>query len=498
MPSLPFQTPGTTSIDPFTHIVQPKQKSVADFTIHRVYPHTPTLLGNREWLPLQPTDLSIYPTVNSYTFPGRLDEKKLRSSLSKTLQRFPPYSGSVQAHPKDRSLQIKLDNSSVQLTIGETDEPGPFAAGWKGEEHPDYFDDLPRGSIHITTGPGTPLFKAKATTWRKTGQTHLFVSQSYALGDGFAMIQFMKCWSEFYQGKDSLITPTFEKYSLPPPQLPARVNNIKDIESLSFMLADFPEDFHRKRWRNLEIETERVEYCFDGIFVRRVWDCIQRQSGEAKIALHDAFSGYLISVLQSILVEPVSYLQQLITLRGRTFSYNGKPFTIPKTSMGNAYIIWGCDLGQACRKTHPLRVAQLLKASRNELRDENKLGRSYMWYNAFYERSISRNQQFIEVGYPDTIGINWLVNAGLNDPHFGYEKQQGHIEYESLENFIQIWRANATKQADGSWSQDPDGLQIVLRLKTQVAAKFRQRMEEHRKKFVDEGGPNLRAAPAMY
>lgn len=145
--------------------------------------------------------------------------------------------------------------------------------------------------------------------------------------------------------------------------------------------------------------------------------------------------------------------------------------------------------------------------SRRALSDADKLGRIYALYNAFCEKAVYRDRILFDSGYPDAITINWLVKCvlclansvflaicfphwqnfsadtleyhrlGLTDAHFGFPLQSGHIEWESLVNFIQVWKANPVKQADGTWRSDPEGLQIVLRLKTRYVDKFRAQLQ---------------------
>lgn len=55
---------------------------------------------------------------------------------------------------------------------------------------------------------------------------------------------------------------------------------------------------------------------------------------------------------------------------------------------------------------------------------------------------------------------------------------------QSLENFCQVWKANATKQPDGSWRADPNGLQILLRLRKGVGQQFKQKLEADRRTLL--------------
>lgn len=65
----------------------------------------------------------------------------------------------------------------------------------------------------------------------------------------------------------------------------------------------------------------------------------------------------------------------------------------------------------------------------------------------------------------------------MTEAHFGYPEQAGHIEWESLENFVQVWKANPARNAEGLWTYDPNGFQVLLRLRHKYVAKFKARLE---------------------
>jgi hypothetical protein len=87
------------------------------------------------------------------------------------------------------------------------------------------------------------------------------VSQSYCLGDAFSATSFMHCWSNFYQGKVPPVKPTFEKYFLPTTRVPA-VAAHPDLDVISWMAADFDEDYHCTRIHKMEQETDRIDLTF--------------------------------------------------------------------------------------------------------------------------------------------------------------------------------------------------------------------------------------------
>lgn len=186
-----------------------------------------------------------------------------------------------------------------------------------------------RGTVTQNADANVPLFQAKVTTWAETGQTTIMVSQSYCLGklsarltrlyanvlvsgDGFAMIYFMHCWSNLYQGKQAPLIPTFEKYFLPPPLVQPSATHASDLEHISWMAADYDEEYYVNRMQQMENDTERLDATFGGDFVDRVWNSIKRDANSAHLSRSDAFAAYLLSVLQSVLDEPVKYAHQLV------------------------------------------------------------------------------------------------------------------------------------------------------------------------------------------
>jgi len=65
-----------------------------------------------------------------------LDPERLKTALAKTLQLFPMNAGAIAKHPEKKTWHIKLLNRPVELSVGTSDDPGPFAANWAGERHP--------------------------------------------------------------------------------------------------------------------------------------------------------------------------------------------------------------------------------------------------------------------------------------------------------------------------------------------------------------------------
>lgn len=164
----------------------------------------------------------------------------------------------------------------------------------------------------------------------------------------------MKFWSQFYQGQQPSFIPSFEKYHLPCARIRPKSSHAADLAPISFMIADFSEDSWEEHDWYVDEHTERIDYTCDGKFVEAVWAMVQEQASGSKVGRSDAFSGYLVSVVQALVDKPVEHLHQLIALRGRTFQYNEDDYHLPVTTTGNAYMINSCELDDASRQNSPL------------------------------------------------------------------------------------------------------------------------------------------------
>jgi hypothetical protein len=80
------------------------------------------------------------------------------------------------------------------------------------------------------------------------------------------------------------------------------------------MAADFDEEYHRARVHQMETDTERLDLTFKGEFIDRVWRAAKKSANSTRVGRSDSFAGYIISVLQSTLDEPVQYAHQLVTV----------------------------------------------------------------------------------------------------------------------------------------------------------------------------------------
>ncbi|CEJ94618.1 hypothetical protein VHEMI10137 [[Torrubiella] hemipterigena] len=369
----------------------------SQLTTYKVAPQLPTALSGHRSVSIPATDLNFYP-------------------------HFPLHCG-VLKRDADGFYSARLANRPVELIIGTSDHPGPFAQDWVGEEHPDYQFSLGR----VDVGENEPLFQVKVTTYSKTGQTSIFVSQSYLLGDGFNVGQFMRTWSDFYQQKTMAEHATFEKkLRLARPKFNVRGDFSPALTPISHMTVDFDPEFLVERHNSLLRDTVRVDIDIPGDFIKQIHERVKQTS-------------------------PVRALQQHITIRNRPMRFNDQLVTIPSSSQGNLYIVRTTPLETATERQTPATHAQELFEGRRALKSPELLGQAYMLYNSFYEESIRTNRMFVECGFDDIIGLNWIPSFRLCEPDFGYHHQGGMIEWESLINFIQAWQANAVIQQDGEF-----------------------------------------------
>ncbi|KAF5139228.1 hypothetical protein E5D57_003020 [Metarhizium anisopliae] len=389
------------------------------FKVFHVAPEHPTNLADRTSIPLLGSDLDSELIANSITIPCPFDTDRLRASLAKTLQIFPLHCGTLAREATGNAWSIKLTNRPVRLIVGVTDNPGPFSDQWMGETHPDYYEEIDRDSIFSERD--TPLFLAKVTTWRETGQTALFVCIWHGLGDGFAALHFIKTWSALYQGKPPVGDPTFCNFFLPAPEILSISCYTSELSRLSYLSLAFEPEFCDRRNKLIKEQTVRLDIDVPESFVDKTWTSVKREN-------------------------PVNNVH------------------------GNAFVLWSTPITTAPNEQTP--------GGRNSLADRDRLGRALMLTNYLWSRAFAENKRIIDSGFQDAIIINWLVGVETNKANFGFPLQSSYIDWASTEKFVQVWNASPMKQTDGTWRRDPGGLHILLRLQPRHATKFLEKLRQ--------------------
>lgn len=123
----------------------------------------------------------------------------------------------------------------------------------------------------------------------------------------------------------------------------------------------------------------------------------------------------------------------------------------------------------------------------------NYLSRVHALYTHLYQRGIRAGRFSYDAGHADSIGINNLssewaffkgprrrcllltlqcIRMNITAPHFGYPGQNGQIEWEVMENLLQIMHANAERLPDGRYRHHPEDLVVSTRLRPDVAQRF--------------------------
>ncbi|KID85272.1 Chloramphenicol acetyltransferase-like domain protein [Metarhizium guizhouense ARSEF 977] len=420
------------------------------FQVFHVAAEQPTNLADRTSVPLPGSDLDSeldLKIANSITIPRPFDTDRLRASLAKTLQLFPLHCGTLAREVTGNAWSIKLTNRPVRLVVGVTDNPGPFSDQWMGETHSDYYEEIDRQSIFSERD--APLFLARVTTWRETGQTALFVCIWHGLGDGFAVLHFLKTWSALYQSKPPPGNPTFCNFFLPAPEILSISSYTSELSRLSYLSLAFEPEFCDRRNKLIKEQTVRLDIDVPGSLVDKIWASVKREN-------------------------PVNNAH----LRGRSATYSGQNLYFPRATQGNAFVLWSTPITTAPDEQTPGTLAQTLFRGRNSLADRDRLGRALMLTNYLWSRAFAENKRIIDCGFQDAIIINWLVGVETNEANFGFPLQSSYLDWASTEKFVQVWNANPMKQTDGTWRRDPGGLHILLRLQPRHATKFLEKLRQ--------------------
>lgn len=141
-------------------------------------------------IPLSPIDhlftgQGAYPIQFVFSYDARLDAEKMRESLEKTLQAFPPL----------RSQLRLIDDCSYAL---EESAQGYVFSVVERPEPPDLSDARNFDALldRVDTFPGEPLMKIKLT--QSKSSSFIGVSVSHCVVDGYSYFMFLSSWAMTY------------------------------------------------------------------------------------------------------------------------------------------------------------------------------------------------------------------------------------------------------------------------------------------------------------
>jgi len=155
-------------------------------------------------IPLSPIDhvftgRGSYPIEFVFSYDGELDEARLRQSLARVVEVFPPASSRLAR--RDGAFGLEPSPDGLVFSTAESE------VGFEGA------DDRTRFLDHVTTFEGEPLTRVQLT--RTPQGSVLGVSQSHAVGDGFSYFHFLSCWSRLFRG-EPFQPPSHERQRLIP------------------------------------------------------------------------------------------------------------------------------------------------------------------------------------------------------------------------------------------------------------------------------------------
>lgn len=126
------------------------------------------------------------------------------------------------------------------------------------------------------------------------------------VGDGHTLFNVASSISQLYQGKNPLVTPTFEKHLQPIPVLEREHLN-STLAFIPHLALDYTAEEFSKMYDAMIASTSRVDLKFasdDLGAIRRFVD----GGIKTNISTQDALCAYLISIIASVTGDPVNYI----------------------------------------------------------------------------------------------------------------------------------------------------------------------------------------------
>ncbi len=141
-------------------------------------------------IPLSPIDhvftgQGSYPIEFVFSYAGELDVERLRQSLARVVEVFPPASSRLVR--LDGGFGLEPSPDGLEFVTAES------AIGFEAADDRTLFLDP------VATFEGEPLTRVRLT--RTPQGSVLGVSQSHAVGDGFSYFHFLSCWSRLFRGE---------------------------------------------------------------------------------------------------------------------------------------------------------------------------------------------------------------------------------------------------------------------------------------------------------
>jgi hypothetical protein len=151
------------------------------------------------------TGAGAYPLEFVFAYGGAIDPHRLRASLLRVLESFPPFSSRLGRRDGRYVLVPARDACVLELL-----------------ESPAAFERAPRRAFvaPVETREGEPLTRLRLT--QTPGGSVLGVAVSHAVADGFSYFHFLAAWSRTFRG-EAFPAPSHDRERLAPPAAAAPV-----------------------------------------------------------------------------------------------------------------------------------------------------------------------------------------------------------------------------------------------------------------------------------
>ncbi|GJE85403.1 hypothetical protein PsYK624_014820 [Phanerochaete sordida] len=418
----------------------------------------PTVLQGQSHYVLQPRDYFIGLKVDTaHIVPGDIDIDRFNDALARTLQAYPAHAGRVirPRDPKD-PWTISLGNQGVPVTVMESDaetevpantviqSPFPFTQSVKPVKYLDFDND-------------EPLLKATIIRFKKTGNTSIGLCSSHLVGDGFAVLMFLRLLSQNYQGLEPLDPPP--SFTAPPryPFNPADHNDIPSYHyKYLYPLREVPPHMEPGRKKpvrvDLRLRAEQIAQLHKGVLAQ----C--PESNPPILSRQDVLSAIVAYCLSKADPEapPIQHISTLFMARG-----------IPprsKNSAGNALMLAVTKAADDFDKETIFSIALRIRQSLVQCRDPAYAAA----YDAAQEplaiQAINAELAQDFIPRPGHMVVNSTWRFDWTSAHFGFPGQT-RFYHTILDEprFIKMFQPNPTRLPDGTWQVRPkDDVEIVF------------------------------------
>ncbi|KAG9029544.1 hypothetical protein FRB95_005218 [Tulasnella sp. JGI-2019a] len=441
----------------------------------------PTALenANPQSISLPGQDLWLNPVTNVHIIPAKLDLDRFKVAVARTAARYPPVAGRLIREGDTWRIDlvnapipvIVASGANLKTSVDPASPTFPFPNDWIIQEQSDVrpYISLPENKFFLR-GEGTePLVIIKLTQWET--KTAIGVTWQHTLGDAKTMLDFTLTLSTLYENLDAEedrlpLAPSFYRHVFPYPFSPPCTSLSEGyLWRMPHLAQDYPAATLMQVYAKGEESTEVVRLRFTAASMERMLKDlgdVDPDDKGLKLNVHNAFSAYLVSVLNHSLEKPARRIVNIVSYRAPPkFLKNDTPFApfAHPAGLSNSMLAMISDPMPDADLRNPLSIAKHIRRHIKLARDPEFLEKFFTLGGFFMAKSANAGKDgryhCFQLDEGDlTLNSNYGFN--FNDAHFGFPgKTRLHTAWTTT-NYFRIFTANPPSGEDVSVAHDAD------------------------------------------